>query len=453
MADVLDRIVARKRVEVADRLGGRAIDAPPTRRSLRAALARPGARFLMEIKPRSPSGHVAAHSPAAALEAYRPVADAISILTDEHDFGGSLELLRVLREKYDGPILAKDFIVSPLQVREARASGADAVLCMLSVLGDGEARAVMDEAAGLGMDVLVEVHDERESARALALGADLVGINNRDLKSLGTDLGVTERLAPCFPTSVCLLSESGIAGRADVARLAPLVDGFLVGSHLMAAPDIALAARSLVHGPVKICGHTCEEDVMAAARAGATHAGFILVPETPRALSLETAISLAATARNAGLKTVAVFRDAPTARVIESARQMQADAVQLHGSESQEEVAALREALPAGCEIWAAVAVEGATSLFRPGADRLLFDHGKGGTGTPFDWRHIAAHPGLSTAFIAGGIGPSNARAAAQVGAFGLDVGSKVEARPGRKDADALRALFHALRTPCRGDC
>ena len=127
MIDVLARIIARKRREVAERLDG-PVAAEPTRRSLGAALARPGARFIMEVKCASPSGHRSNVSVEAAATAYAPVADAISVLTDGDDFGGSLDDLRQVRAIFDGPILAKDFIVDPAQVSEARAAGADAAL-------------------------------------------------------------------------------------------------------------------------------------------------------------------------------------------------------------------------------------------------------------------------------------------------------------------------------------
>jgi len=205
---VLGDIVARKRIDVAARLAGRAIEdlrseAAPTERSLRAALARPGARFIMEVKRVSPSqgalrGDV---DPAAIARAYRGPADAISVLTDAPYFGGSLEDLRIVRAEFDGPLLAKDFVVDPRQVPEARIAGADAVLVILSALDDAAAAAVMGEARQLGMDVLVEAHDEAEVRRAVALGAAIVGINNRDLKTLSIDLDTTARLAGFVPAA------------------------------------------------------------------------------------------------------------------------------------------------------------------------------------------------------------------------------------------------------------
>jgi len=438
VADVLARIVAHKRAEVAARLAGfDGSAAEPSTRSLEAALRQPGARFIMEVKRASPSGHRSVHSIETAARAYAGVADAVSVLTDERFFHGSFEALRTVRGLFDGPILAKDFVVDPRQVTEARLAGADAVLCMLSVLDDEDARAMMAEAARLGMDVLTEVHDEAELQRAIGLGARIIGINNRDLKTLLTDLAVTERLAPLVPAEAVLVSESGVATRADVERLAPLADAFLVGSSLMAAEDVGEAARALVFGRVKVCGLTRAEDIRAAAAAGATHAGLILVPGTPRALTVEEAQPLAELARAEGLKPVGVFRNASVDTVIEAAAALNLSAIQLHGDESADTVAAIRALF--GGEVWTA----GGDAR---GGHRHLFDNVAGGTGETFDWATIAWHPGLGRAFLAGGIDADNARAAQATGVYGLDASSRLESAPGIKDHDKVRALFDSLR-------
>lgn len=455
MADVLARIVERKRREVAARLND-PVAAVPTTRSLKAALARPGARFIMELKRKSPSGHEARFMVEQAVAAYAPIADAISVLTDGEDFGGSLDDLRHVRRRFDGPILAKDFVVHPNQVSEARAAGADAVLAMLSVLDDRTAAEVIAAATRLSMDVIVEVHDEAELARALDLGADIIGINNRDLKTLKTDLAVTERLAPLVPPHRILISESGISTHADVQRLSASVDGFLVGSSLMASDDISQAARTLVHGRVKLCGLTRAEDVALAAAGGATHAGFIMVEGTPRAVTLDQAQPLAEAARELGLKAVGVFRDAPVDKVVAAADALALDAVQIHGDEGNAEMEALRQRLSGATEIWALSAVEGSSVAPARAADRTLFDTSQagvsGGAGTAFDWALLKERDDLPQSLIAGGIGPGNAAAAAAVGAYAIDISSGVEAAPGHKDKDKVEALFAALRPQSRGE-
>ena len=460
MADVLGEIVARKRTDVAARFAGLSLAelrarAAPTALSLRAAVARPGTRFVMEVKKASPSaGALAAADAATQARAYAGAADAVSVLTDTPFFGGSLDDLRAVREVFDGPVLAKDFVVDPRQVVEARIAGADAVLAMLSVLGDAEARAVIEEARLLGMDVLIEAHDAAEVRRAVALGAPLVGINNRDLKTLQVDLATTERLAAMVPADRTLVAESGIGDRADVARLAPHADAFLVGSSLMRAADPARAARALAYGRVKICGVTSEADAALAARSGATWVGMVMVPGTPRAVTAERAEAIADAAE--GAARVGVFRNEKMLGVADAARALGLGAVQLHGAEDAAYIRGLRSLLPEGVEIWATGAVGEAVPEPRLGADRTLFDTSvggrSGGTGIVFDWARIRARDELGSALLAGGLRPENAAEAARVGAYGLDVCSGVEAAPGRKDPARLGAFFAALRLPVRGE-
>ena len=458
---VLGEIVARKRADVATRLSGRSIEAmragvQPSARSLEAALSRPGARFIMEMKRTSPSkGASAGHEPLTVAKAYAGVADAISVLTDGPYFGGSFEDLAVVRSAFDGPILCKDFTVDPRQIPEARAYGADAVLVMLSVLGDEEAAACIAEANRLAMSALVEVHDEAEVERALRLGAVLIGINNRDLKTLKTDLAVTERLAPLIPPGPLVISESGIADHADVERLAPLVDAFLVGSSLMAEKDIAGAARRMAFGRVKVCGLTREEDLETAHEKGASYGGLIFAAGSPRRIGYGHAEVLAALASERGLPLVGVFRNAPVQEVAREADRLNLAAVQLHGGEDADYVAELRGRLPDECQIWTAMAVQDGVSLDGVAAgERIVFDtrdeSGFGGTGRRFDWNRIAAREDLGRGLIAGGLGPDNVAEAARVGAWGLDVNSGVEESPGVKSRDKIDALFEALRPAVR---
>ena len=460
---ILGEIVARKREDVAARLEGITIEAlrtraAPTRLSLKAALAQPRARFIMEVKRVSPSeGRLRASAdPAAIARAYRGAADAISVLVDGPYFGGSYEDLAAVRAEFAGPILAKDFVVDPRQVPEARIHGADAVLVMLSVLDDNEAAAVMAEAQRFGMDVLVEAHDETEVRRALGLGAEIVGINNRDLRTLKVDLATTELLSPLVPTDRVLVAESGISDRADVERLSPHADAFLVGSSLMRAENPAQAARELAFGRVKVCGLTDPHDLKLAAEAGASYAGLVMVPNTPRALNGRQADEIAKEGKERGIPLVGVFRNEKVEQVAQIAHRLGFSVVQLHGQEDAFYIKALRTMLPERCEIWAASAVDGEVPEPRMGADRTLFDTAvggrSGGTGAAFDWSSIEGRDELSGAILAGGLKPANACAAAAVGAFALDVSSGVETSPGRKDAGKLHAFFDALRIPARGE-
>ncbi len=431
----LGEIIAHKRIEVAERLAGADLSAArPTTRSLVAALAEPGARFIFEYKRRSPSEGALGEAldPGAVARAYSGVADAMSVLTDTRFFGGSLGDLEAARKQFDGPILAKDFVVDVRQVAEARMAGADAVLAILSVLDDAETRAVMAEAKRLGMDVLVEVHDEAEMRRAVALGAPLIGINNRDLKSFRTDLGVTERLARMAGDAL-VISESGIASRADIERLSSHVDGFLIGSKPMKSGDPHGEARALAFGRVKLCGMRTAEDLRAVHQAA--YVGLVFVPGTPRETTLDQALAMIAEVENHP-PLVAVFRNASQGQVTDIANHLPLAAIQHHYP--------AYDAAQAnhGPEHWLA---EAPGDPIRP-ADRLVFDNGAGGTGKRFDWLTIRDRPELPQALLAGGIGTHNAIAAQRLGAYALDVGSSVDERPGVKSHAKIAQLFDTLR-------
>lgn len=457
---VLGEILARTRSDVAARFSGVDLDslrsqAKPTRRSLKGALARPGARFVMEVKRASPSQQRlrAEVDLAAMARAYRGSADAVSVLTDGPFFGGSLADLRAVRAEFDGPILAKDFMLDARQVPEARLHGADAILVMLSVLDDAEAAAMVGEAKRLGMDALVEAHSEAEVRRAVALGAEIIGINNRDLRTLEVDLAVTEQLAGLVPKDRLVVAESGIETRGDVERLARHADAFLVGTSLMRAEDPARAARELAFGRVKVCGLTDAHDAALAIEFGAAYAGLVMVPNTPRAVSFNQAQAIIDGVD--GTRFVGVFRNEKVMQVATVTRLLGLAAIQLHGEEDAGYIRALRALVPGECEIWAASAVGKSVPEPRLGVDRTLFDAmvgGRwGGTGKTFDWSRIERRDDLGTNILAGGLAPGNARAAARLGTYALDIGSGVEMAPGRKDAGKLHAFFEAVRVPARG--
>ncbi|MFL6736980.1 MAG: bifunctional indole-3-glycerol-phosphate synthase TrpC/phosphoribosylanthranilate isomerase TrpF [Sphingomonas sp.] len=450
---ILARIVAEKQEELERRFDSVSLcalrsRAAPTKRSLCTMLAQEGARFILEIKKASPSAGAIrpGADPAELARGYANVADALSVLCDRANFGGSIDDLAATRAHFDGPILAKDFFIDLRQVAEARIAGADAILVMLSLLDDAGARAMISEARRFGMDALVEVHDEVEMRRALELGVPLIGINNRDLRDLSVDLSTTERLAYLAPRRL-IVSESGFSKNTDVERIAPIVDAFLIGSSLMRSPDPAQAARELVFGRTKMCGLSCGADLSAARPAA--FAGFVFVPGSPRHVTADQAAPLAGIARRFGMRPVGVFRDAPLATVSDVATLLNLDAVQLHGREDLEYVRSLRRELPSSCEIWTALSV-GRQPFIDRGGDRLLFDNGQGGTGRSFDWRLVQFHPELERSILAGGIGAHNARSAKSFGAYAIDVGSAVELTPGRKSDEKIAALFERLRAPSR---
>ncbi len=253
----------------------------------RDALAGPGLGAIAEIKRRSPSlGDIRPDADPAQLAAgyARAGAAAVSVLVDEL-FGGDWDDLRAARAATGIPLLAKGFFSTEEHLRTAKEAGADAVLLLLRDLDNAQVLRLQNVANELGLDTLVEAHDADELERAVALGAPVIGVNARDLATFEIDREAQLKLVARIPTDRVAIAESGVRTRAQgaAAELAG-ADAILVGSSLMQAPDPAAKLRELLARPlVKVCGLTREEDVTVAAEAGADLAGFILVPESPRA--------------------------------------------------------------------------------------------------------------------------------------------------------------------------
>ena len=260
MSDVLDRICRDKRDHIATlkaatplpEMKARAAGAAPVRpfsESL-ATVSASGYGLIAELKKASPSKGLirADFSPSALAKAYKAGgATCLSVLTDMPHFQGSNDYLTAARNAVDLPVLRKDFMLDPYQVHEARAIGADCILLIMAALDDGLAADLEALALELGMDVLIEVHDEAELERALKLKSRLIGVNNRNLKTLTVDLATTERLAAAIPAGRIAVGESGLGSPADLARCAAVgVRCFLIGESLMRQDDVAAATRAIL---------------------------------------------------------------------------------------------------------------------------------------------------------------------------------------------------------------
>lgn len=451
---VLSRIVADKhhwisQQKSAQPLESFILDIHPSDRDFYAALRQNRPAFILECKKASPSKGLirADFNPAAIARVYAPYASVISVLTDEKYFQGSFAFLPQVRQEVRQPVLCKDFIIDPYQIYLARHHQADAILLMLSVLDDETYRTLHAVADRLRMGVLTEVSNQEEAERAVTLGARVVGINNRNLRDLSIDTSRTVELAAMLPPDVLVISESGIHQHRQIRQLGQVAHGFLIGSALMAEPDLNQAVRRVLLGENKVCGLTRPEDALAAYQAGAYYGGLIFVGKSPRYVDIATAKTIQAAAP---LQYVGVFRNAKPETIALTVERLGLHAVQLHGSEDAAYIHALRQTLPTQCQIWKALPVgEHAPKLDLPDVDRYVLDseaQGQfGGTGRTFNWALLEGLP-LDNVLLAGGLNPDNAESAQHLGAAGLDFNSGLESAPGIKSQDKISTVFSRLR-------
>lgn len=463
MSNVLAQIVDYKHTEVAQRkkqlpLNQFKAQLKKSQRSLFQALSSQHSDFIFECKKASPSKGLIRENfnLEEILQQYKDYASAISVLTDKRYFQGDFSYLTQASQQVTQPILCKDFFVDEYQVYEARYYGADAILLMLSVLTDDKYQQLAEVAQSLNLDVLTEVHDEDEIDRAIALDAKIIGINNRNLKDLSIDIATTEKLVKRLANSQLndrlLISESGINNHQEVKRLAPLVNGFLIGSSIMAQPDIRSQCKALIYGQIKICGITRVEDAITVDQNGGTYAGFIFQEKSKRYLDLSKAKKIC---QSVPLKYVGVFVDAPIKVVVQHAEQLNLFAIQLHGHESNDYIAELRLALPK-TKIWKAIHVDNTIEFDRnPQIDCYLLDtfsaQQSGGTGISFDW-DLLQNIRRDDLILAGGITPENIQLAISQNTYAVDLSSGVELSPGVKDANKIHSIFNQARTKTASD-
>lgn len=460
MANVLEKIVADKRIEVEqlkiDKPLSNFIDSlKPTTKDMYAALDRKQGKshagFILECKKASPSKGLirADFDPKAICQIYDKYAAAISVLTDEKYFQGKFEYLKIVTDTVSCPVLNKDFFVDTYQVHLARYYGADAILLMLSVLSDEEYQALEAVAKQYNLAILTEISNEEERDRAVKLGAKLIGINNRNLRDLSTDIARTFDFAPTLPDDRIIISESGIYTNDQVRELAPAVDGFLVGSSVMAQDDIDLACRTLIYGNNKVCGLTTPEQAQMAVEAGAQYGGLIFAEKSPRCITSNQALAIANDAE--ALNYVGVFVNHKQQEVAELAQKLNLYAVQLHGDEDQQYIDNLSRQLPKNCQVWKAVAVGQQVPEFTVNAQHYILDGKHAGSGQAFNWQALAnSEQNLSSCFLAGGLNSDNIESAIEQlttqELFGLDLNSGVEQSPGIKCREKLQQVFTQIR-------
>ena len=472
---VVAEIAARRRVDVLAELDGldraalrRRLSGAPPPRPIAERLAAPGLHLIAEIKRASPSaGAIAgpADDLVARARAYqRGGAAAISVLCEPHWFAGSVDDLAAIRAAVSVPVLAKEFVVEARQLELLRAAGADLVLLLAVLHPPRRLARFVELALDLGLEPLVEAHGERELEAALATRARLIGINNRDLRSLVVDPERAAVLRGLVPEDRLVIAESGVRDAATVRGWRALgFDAALVGEALVRAADPEAAARAYLGAGrlpgdpanldripfVKVCGITDAAGIEAVVRAGADAIGLNLVPRTPRALELGEAAALAARLRAVAPAVnrpavIAITVDLGAAELNRIGTALDADAIQLNGTEPPTLVGALRRPawkvlhLPASASAGsfgaaASEVVTAARAYLAAGAERILLDTAggrhPGGTGVRADAALVAAVAREVPVTLAGGLDPGSVGPALRGSPIvGVDVASGVEA-------------------------
>jgi tryptophan synthase beta chain len=494
VAEIAERRRADLETELARADRGSAAEAGAPR-PIAEPLAAPGLHLIAELKRASPSaGSIVAGDEDLVRRARAYVAGgaaAISVLCEPHWFGGSLDDLRRVRAAVSVPVLAKEFVVDERQLPMLRAAGADLVLLLAVLHPAARLAELVGQAFEAGLEPLVEVHDEAELASALATGTRLIGINNRDLRTLEVDTARADRLRPLVPDDRVVIAESGVRDASTIERWRAIgFDAALVGEALMRADDPAAAAGAFVaagrqpndpanvarRALVKICGVTESEGALAAVRAGADAIGLNLVAGTPRALEIPEAAELARLVRAAASsaarpRIVLVTADASPDLLSAATAAIDPDAIQYSGSATPDALAGsprpawvVVHVAAGGGDGSPAERVGGATDRARrardDGAEHVMIDAAggpfPGGTGQRTDVAATGAIARDVPVILAGGLTPADVAAALRtIPAVGVDVASGVEAprTPGvRPSKDPFKVALFVKRAKAARD-
>lgn len=460
MASILEELANAARERVARDAARMPLDevralaaATPEPPSFYDSLAQPGMAFICECKKASPSKGLIEpdFEPVSIARDYEAAgAAAISVLTEPTRFLGSDDYLRDVAAAVSIPVLRKDFTVDEYMIWQARALGASAVLLICSLLDDETLARYLAVCSEAGLDALVEAHDEAEVRQAVAAGARVIGVNNRNLADFTIDFDNSIRLRGLVPPDVLFVTESGIRTAGDIALLATHdVNAVLIGETLMRAADKRAMLNELKgtapsNSLIKCCGMFRAEDIAAVNEARPDFCGFIVdFPKSHRSVSAEQARELR-TQLDEGIAAVGVFVDETPERIAGIARECTFDAVQLHGNEDEACIERLRELTDAtiikAFKVRAQRDLEAARTS---SADYVLLDNGQG-TGTAFDWELLEGFDRLY--FLAGGLTPENIpEAIERLRPYALDVSSGIETG-NLKDPEKIKQAVIATR-------
>lgn len=468
------RVAQEKEVETPEAVKAAALALPSdTGFPFEAALRQQDFNFICEVKKASPSkGIIAEHFPYLDIAKEYEVAGAaaISVLTEPDFFKGDKKYLQEIASTVKIPVLRKDFIIDEYQIYQAKVWGASAILLICACLDVPTLTKFRELADSLGLSSLVEAHDEHEVQMAIDCGARIIGVNNRNLKDFTVDVQNSVRLRNLVQDDVIFVSESGLETPEDIQVLRDNNIGVaLMGEIFMRSPN-KVEKLAYLYGPtyytpkVKMCGISKVEIIPAVVEAKPDYMGLVFAP-SKRQVTVDQAKTLVeelhkqyATRYNSGaeqstndeIKTVGVFVNETLDNLITIAKEVNLDAVQLHGDEDEAFIKALKE--KTDVEVWKAVQIRSAADAeawIDSSADMLLFDayhkDERGGTGEVFDWSCLDEFE--RPFMLAGGIDSTNvARAIRTVRPYGIDISSGIET-DGVKDDEKIKAFANIVRT------
>lgn len=382
------------------------------------------------------------------ISCYEKRASAISVLCEKHFFKGSLNYLKYVKEHCSLPVICKDFIICKEQIDEAYIAGADAVLLMLSVLTKSKFEELFSYAHSLKMDVLTEVDDRNDALYAISKKIEIVGINNRNLRTLEVNLDNARDLSRLFNSNeVKVVSESGIHTHSDLVSLNP-VRNFLIGSSLTSERDVIFKANSMLYGLNKLCGLTTKEAVQAAVDNHVAIGGLIFAKKSPRFVSDDKATVFVSEFKGQ-IRFAGVFVDASVDEMVNKVKNIGLDYLQLHGNESTYTIKTLKTLLPE-TKIIKAINIKDIKDFDRvneylPFVDLIILDSSNPGSGNSFDWSMIPSTLDKTKCLLSGGIGRDNVQKALSYNFAGLDLNSKLERVKGIKDVSLINETFSLI--------
>lgn len=369
---------------------------------------------------------------------YEKFACAISVMAEEKFFLGSMDNVKIISEIVSCPVLCKDIVVSPSQIFQARAYGADAIVLMLSVLNDHEYNECKKAAESLNLDIITEIHTKEEALRAKHLGAKIIAINNRNLKTLTVDLDVTEHLLPFIDKNCLIISESGYATHEQISRYIGKVHAFLIGSSLVNSDRIDLRLRELIFGRIKISHITNEKEAQQAYEKGAYYGTFNFTKTLKDPIDIAYAQTII---KSAPLVFGGTFCDDNIDEIIKIANELNLSFVQLDGNEDHSFIRELRKHLSSDCELFKTVSIENLMNCPEDfGADLMIV---KFSDKIPkINWQKLFTNTQNQKFIIAECDNEQIITKAKKYGAFALDIPLKQN----ENNYEKITTLFNNLR-------